>query len=111
MFFDDLLRLIDLVLSSLASGLLGWGVFQYARQVRAGKRRWRPHYTIRLFTLGYFLVMLAGAVIEVLRLGERITLFTPIHLVGAACSLVAMWELVRQDAQADATSNVTPTPK
>lgn len=100
MFFDDLLRLLDLVASSLSFGALGWAIVLSVNAQRRKLRADISYLIVVLFGGGYTLLLLSGSVAEVIRIGEPIGPFTPFHLLGATLTLWALILIIRRDLRA-----------
>jgi hypothetical protein len=95
--FADGLRIIDLVLTMFALGAVAMYVFRYTQRYRRALLQRRSLTVTWISSLSFVGLLLAGAVVDILRFRLVLSPITPIHLVSVILTLVAIFLAATSD--------------
>jgi hypothetical protein len=94
-FWPDVIRVINIALTTICAGAYGYTFFLYYRNRRAQLLEGGPVSLLLTFSLSYLILLASGVVIDILRIHQPLSAFTPIHLTGVSIGLVSLGLTIR----------------
>lgn len=89
-FWPDVLRIINMALTAIAVGAIGWYMLNFVFKYRS--RFGMSEYRVTILAASSFtLLLLSGVIIDIIRLHQELSLYTPTHVAGAILALIAVF--------------------
>jgi hypothetical protein len=91
-FLSDVLRVANIALTAICVGCYGYGFWLYFRNRRAQLTTPdSPLFLALTFSASYLLLLASGVVVDIIRIHQPLSLYTPIHLAGVLIGLAALY--------------------
>lgn len=90
-FWADVLRAVNIILTSVCAGAFGYGLWLYFRNRRAQLTQASPVALALTFSASYLILLLSGIVIDIVRIHQPLSAYTPVHLLGVVIGIVSLY--------------------